>query len=301
MRHLIGSVILCGLAACSSGSGGAGGGAGGTPPEAILLGQAVEAKIALQTASARVNTASGATNDAEVTDQFWVKAQETSNRVFRYGRPGTGKSASGGIVRHNYRVPITVATVDGVTMNTGTLSVDASSENLPLNVASRVLTFREIEGAASIAGVLQVEQCCVPGEFSDLHAYAGGVAATGLGASATYSGDAVASVIDDTGAISNFTRDATLDVNFAGGTFTGAIGTGATADIALSGAITGMSMTGTAMLGTGAFGLGSGNTGDFVGGVYGAGGEEAAGSFGVSETSGSTSRMLVGAIGVKAD
>ena len=274
------------VSACSSGSGssgnGSGGQPGGTPAQPNIFGLEKEARISVATTSAQVDTA--AITSAQNGDQFWVKAHGPDRRAFRYGRPGSGTSATGTVVRHNYQIPLSLATRNGITVNTGSLTVtDATSTDIPNSGERRAFTFTEIEHSDAIAGVLLVEECCRPGNFTDAHAYAGGTSATALPTQASYTGNAVLSVNNTGGASSTQARAATLSVNFGTNAITGNIGTAGNPDITLSGSVSGTTFSGTATVSSTALGMTNGAVGTFNGGVFGAQAINAAGTLGVAD------------------
>ena len=153
----------------------------------------------------------------------------------------------------------------------------------------------------SIFGVFSSEDAGSRGNFHDVNAYAGGVAATGVPASATYTGlfigDVIAKDFGTTGTKQRIQLPTNLTVNFGGGSLTGTVGTVATPDLTMTGTISGTSISGTVTVSSNGLPLANGVTGSLNGGVFGAGANNIAGTVGITDATGPVRQKLIGAFG----
>lgn len=224
-------------------------------------------------------------------EQFWAKASSDDTRVFRYGRPGSGNPSNLLIRRHNYRIPVTSTTENGLTVNRGTLNVSVRS-NLPTGTSDRDFELEEIQLDNLIAGVIRIDEQGNNFEGTDVHGYVGGVSASNLPtASTTYTGHFYGRILSDGNLITSVDRPVTLSVDFSGGAVTGSFG----ADVNLAGTLSGTEISGTATVASSDITLANGSSGTFVGGVFGNGAPDAGASVAISDTGGAVGHELVGA------
>ncbi len=290
MTHPIKStiaILLLGLlCACGGGSGGSSN--ANAPIGTFGLVQEEKIAVAFQTATSDAGTVFFNTTADE---QFWAKASPGDMRVFRYGRPGSGDPANLLIRRHNYRIPITTTTENGLTVNRGTLNVGVRS-NLPTGTSDRDFEIEEIELENLIAGVIRIDELGSNFEGTDVHGYVGGLAASNLpNASTTYTGHFYGRILSDGGAVTSVDRPVTLTVDFVGGGVTGTLGP----DVNLAGTLTGDQINGTATVASTDITLANGSTGTFVGGVFGDGAPDAGAAVAISDNGGAVAHELIGA------
>ena len=292
---------LIGLAACSSGSSTSGSVDANAPAGANATGSTLFSLPLDTKISVVSNSASRDETSALVTaysNDFWLKSRDAypsgDIRRIRYGKPRASYHP-----RRNYTIPVTITDNAGQSVATG--SATFSGTDVESGVTSRTITLDEIQLNNSIFGLFSADDTGTAprGDYFEVHAYAAGVDASSLPALATYSGDFIGDVISD-GSSGNATRynlEANLDINFSSGTVSGDIGNPTFPDIILNGSMNGNAMSGTAVVGSNLITLTPGTTGRFQGGVFGDGASEAAGTLGISDTSGAINHEIVGAFG----
>lgn len=291
-QTVLGLALLALLGACG-GNGGSGSSSAALSARASApqtFGLAAEQNIALSVNS--ITDESGADDNTYSSGaQFWVKASPTAERVFRYGRVASGNPLNSPIRRHNYQIPITVASANGQAVATGTLNV-TNRNFLPTGTSSRFFDMEEILLTNTFAGILQVDEAGFNLSGTDIHAYSGGVAATSLpSGAATYNGHFYGRILTAGAGVQAIDLPATLNVDFAGGNVNGDFG----GEIALGGTLTGASFSGISLVSGTGLSLASGSSGTFEGGLFGVGAPEASGSVSLSDTSGPAQQELVGA------
>ncbi len=296
LTSVLSAVALVSLAACGGNSNTSSGGAGaGAPAETPLFGLPHGSIIATTESSASFDK--GSDDLVQRTEGFFFKARDAdTKRVVRYGRVFAGYDG-----RRHYEIPIALANSGGVVIGSGTATFTGPVEN-QADVTSRTITISDIKLSDSIFGVFTTEDTGTRGDFYDVHAYAAGVAATGLPASATYTGTFLGKVLSSdfgtTGTTDDLQLDANLTVVFGGAnTVTGTIGATGSPDITITGTIAGTSIAGTAMVASTGITLANGSTGTVTGGFFGAGAANAAGTIAIEDSSGAVEHQLVGGFG----
>lgn len=287
--------VVAGLAVagCNSSNGGGNPAAGGGPGVNRLFNLPHGDPIQMSETSVSYNK--GTDTLTPVAQDYFFKAREQDTmRVLRYGKPHAGFNG-----RKHYEIPITLTNSGGVTIGTGTATF-TGIENQS-GVASRTFNVSDIRLSDSIFGLFSTEDTGTRGDFFEIHAYAGGVAATNLPASATYMGTFLGDVISGdygtTGTTQRVQLPTDLTVDFTGGSFTGNIGASGSPDLTMAGTISGTSITGTATVASGGVVLAPGQSGAITGGFFGDGANNMAGSLGITDTSGTVRHELVGAFG----
>lgn len=291
------SVLALIVAGCSGGSGGGGGAGAGAPVESPLFGLAQGAQISVAQTSASYNRGTTALND--VSNSYFFKARDQDAfRLIRYGKPHSGFTP-----RRNYRVPITLANSAGTIIGTGraTFADPGDASVNESGVTTRTISITDVKLSDSIFGVFSSEDAGSRGNFHDVNAYAGGVAATGAPVSATYTGlfigDVLAKDFGTTGTKQRIQLPTNLTVNFGGNSFTGTVGSVAAPDMTMTGSIAGTSITGTVTVSSTGLPLANGTTGTLNGGVFGAGANNIAGTVGLTDATGPVRQKLIGAFG----
>jgi len=301
-RIVLSTMALFALGACSSAVGDS-----SSPGTAVssaaasastLLNQPSDSRISVNWSSAELNKDKSAVRSTN--QDFWFKSRDATEagepiRRLRYGKPFKGFHP-----KRNYTLPITVTDQDGRLIGTGTGTF--TGDQVHAGVTTRTITIDDVELDASIFGLFAVEDTGARGEFLDVHAYAGGIDAVNLPATATYTGQFLGDVLSDNSTTATrLDLAANLNVDFSGATVTGTIGDVSAPDINLTGSISGTSMSGTTVVSSTAVGLTNGATGVFAGGFFGDGATNAAGTLGISDSSGLTNSELVGAFGATKD
>ena len=295
--------ILCllGLTACSFGSN-TSGSANATAPAGANTAVTTLFDLPLDTkVSVISNSASRDETSALVTaysNDFWLKSRDAypsgDIRRVRYGKPRASYHP-----RRNYTIPVTITDTSGLSVASGTATF--SGTDVESGVSSRIIILTEIQLNDSVFGLFSTDDTGTAprGDYFDVHSYAPGVDASSLPAMARYSGHFIGDVISDgsRGSATRYTLDAHLAIDFSSGNVSGDIGDPTFPDITLSGSMSGNAMTGTATVGSNLITLTPGATGRFQGSVFGNGASEAAGTLGISDTSGAINHEMVGAFG----